>query len=107
MRDGRAARRARSTTATSAPRAGVEAVHAIVPSEELYRRNGLQFLPFNTLYQLRADRTRARWTPPTRSLLIPDLFALLADRASRVAERTNASTTGLVDVATRQLGRRR
>jgi rhamnulokinase len=28
---------------------GVERVHAIVPPERLYERNGLQFLPFNTL----------------------------------------------------------
>ena len=30
---------------------GVSDVHAIVPFDELYERNGLQFLPFNTLYQ--------------------------------------------------------
>src|SRR5262245_57359277 len=33
----------------------VDAVHAKVPFAELYRRNGLQFLPFNTLYQLAAE----------------------------------------------------
>src|SRR5687768_2563875 len=32
--------------------AGVERIHARVRPEELYARNGLQFLPFNTLYQL-------------------------------------------------------
>ena len=31
------------------------AVHAVVPPAELYARTGLQFLPFNTLYQLTAD----------------------------------------------------
>ena len=34
---------------------GVERVHAIVPPDALYARTGLQFLPFNTLYQLAAD----------------------------------------------------
>src|SRR5699024_11739771 len=32
--------------------AGVQATHRVVPFPELYRRNGLQFLPFNTGYQL-------------------------------------------------------
>lgn len=75
---------------------GVDAVHAVVPFEELYRRNGLQFLPFNTLYQYAAD---PRVVDAEASLLIPDLLAArLTGR--RVAERTNASTTGLLDVRT-------
>lgn len=75
---------------------GVDAVHARVPFEELYRRNGLQFLPFNTLYQYAAD---PRVGEADASLLIPDLFAQrLTGRT--VAERTNASTTGLLDVRT-------
>src|SRR5215203_5196118 len=36
--------------------AAVDRVHALVPFDELYRRNGLQFLPFNTVYQLAAER---------------------------------------------------
>ncbi|MCP2635870.1 rhamnulokinase [Microbacterium sp. HD4P20] len=74
---------------------GVEAVHSKVPFHELYRRNGLQFLPFNTLYQYAVDR---RLADAEIALLIPDLVAFLLTGA-RVAERTNASTTGLVDVA--------
>lgn len=75
---------------------GVDAVHASVPFNDLYRRNGLQFLPFNTLYQYAAD---PRVADAEASLLIPDL---LAERLTgrRVAERTNASTTGLLDVRT-------
>ncbi|GAB3794347.1 rhamnulokinase family protein [Humibacter antri] len=34
---------------------GVERVHSLVPFEDLYARNGLQFLPFNTMYQFAAD----------------------------------------------------
>jgi rhamnulokinase len=75
---------------------GVEAVHAIAPFDELYRRNGLQFLPFNTLYQFAADDALAG---ADAVALIPDLVAFLLTGAL-VAERTNASTTGLVDVAT-------
>ncbi|SIS01922.1 rhamnulokinase family protein [Microbacterium sp. RURRCA19A] len=75
---------------------GVDAVHATVPFEELYRRNGLQFLPFTTLYQYAAD---PRLAEAETSALIPDLIAYrLTGRT--VAERTNASTTGLLDVRT-------
>jgi len=75
---------------------GVAEVHAITPFDELYRRNGLQFLPFNTLYQLRADE---RVADADLALLIPDLIAFLLTGAT-VAERTNASTTGLLGVDT-------
>ena len=74
---------------------GVALVHAITPFAELYRRNGLQFLPFNTLYQLCVDE---RLAEADTVLLIPDLLAFLLTGAT-VAERTNASTTGLLGVA--------
>ena len=77
-------------------RAAVDRVHALVSAEELYRHSGLQHLPFNTLYQLAADRDLDR---ADRMLLIPDLFAYwLSGR--EVAERTNASTTGLLSALT-------
>ncbi len=73
--------------------AGVETVHALVPFEELYRRNGLQHLPFTTLYQLATERgLHAAET----ALLVPDLLTWLLSGVE-VAERTNASTTGLLD----------
>jgi rhamnulokinase len=77
--------------------AGVADVHARIPFRELYARNGLQFLPFNTLYQFAADRTRL--ADAETALLIPDLIAYRLT-GERVAERTNASTTGLLDVRT-------
>lgn len=73
---------------------GVEEVHERMPFVELYGRNGLQFLPFNTLYQYRVD---TRLADADTALLIPDLLAFLLTGA-RVAERTNASTTGLLGV---------
>ncbi|GAA1839404.1 rhamnulokinase [Agromyces salentinus] len=81
--------------------AAVDGVHAIVPFAELYRRNGLQFLPFNTVYQLAAERDE-----PTGCLALADSLLLVPDligfelTGRRVAERTNASTTGLVGVGT-------
>jgi rhamnulokinase len=76
--------------------AGVAAVHARIGPGELYRRTGLQFLPFNTIYQLAAEQ---RLAEADRLLLVPDLVTWwLTGRA--VCERTNASTTGLLDVHT-------
>lgn len=73
---------------------GVREVHDLIPFADLYRRNGLQFLPFNTLYQYRSDE---RLADADTALLIPDLLAYLLTGV-RVAERTNASTTGLLGV---------
>ena len=77
--------------------AAVDAVHARVPFEELYRRNGLQFLPFNTVYQLAAEQATGWLDLADSLLLIPDLIGFQLTGA-KVAERTNASTTGLVAV---------
>ncbi|MET4783255.1 rhamnulokinase family protein [Glaciihabitans sp. UYNi722] len=74
--------------------AGVESVHAIVSPTDLYALNGLQELHFNTLFQLAVD---AGVPEAETMLLVPDLIDFwLTGR--RVAERTNASTTGLLDV---------
>jgi rhamnulokinase len=73
---------------------GVDEVHSIAPFAELYARNGLQFLPFNTLYQYRVD---AHLAEADTALLIPDLIAFLLT-GTAAAERTNASTTGLLGV---------
>lgn len=80
---------------------GVETVHQTVPFDELYRRNGLQFLPFNTLYQLAAERDAANGCLDLADslLLVPDLIAFQLTGA-RLSERTNASTTGLLGVET-------
>jgi rhamnulokinase len=73
-------------------------VLAQVGADELYRRNGLQFLPFNTMFQLAAERGL---TGDETMLLIPDLFAYWLTHR-QIAERTNASTTGLLGVADRE-----
>ncbi|OLT36718.1 carbohydrate kinase [Actinomadura sp. CNU-125] len=70
----------------------MERVRAEAGDDLLYRESGLQFLPFNTIYQLAADDLSRAHT----LLLIPDLLAFWMT-GRRVAERTNASTTGLLD----------
>ena len=68
---------------------------------DIYRRSGIQFLPFNTLYQFRAlteqqpdDAARV-----AHALLIPDYFSYrLTDRMNW--EYTNATTTQMVNINT-------
>ena len=79
--------------------AGVDLVHGIVSPEELYAASGLQFLPFNTIYQLAVDQRDGVIDEHTSLLMIPDLIAFWLTGEQRV-EQTNASTTGLLDVAT-------
>jgi sugar (pentulose or hexulose) kinase len=67
-------------------------------AQELYATTGLQFLPFNTIHQLSAE---TRLTTARRLLMIPDLFAYWLT-GEQGAEVTNASTTQLLDVRTRE-----
>ena len=69
-------------------------------SSWLYERNGLQFQPFNTLFQRVADRGDRRADCARTALLIPDLLAYWLTGEAR-SELTNASTTGLVNAAER------
>ena len=69
-----------------------------IPRERIYEITGLQFLPFNTIYQLLA--LRASNSPllemAETMLMMPDLLGwLLTGR--RAGERTDASTTQLLD----------
>jgi rhamnulokinase len=77
-----------------------ERVYAAIPAAEQYAVNGLQHLPFETLFQLVAGADDAVWAQARRLLLIPDLITCwLTGR--EVAEVTNASTTGLLDAVGR------
>jgi rhamnulokinase len=75
---------------------GVARVDAALSREQLYARTGLQFLPFNTVYQLAAARSTPEFEGAARMLLMPDLIGFWLT-GMQVAERTNASTTGLFD----------
>jgi rhamnulokinase len=75
-------------------------VLADVPATDLYGRTGLQLLPFNTVFQLVAAARDAQLAAAGRLLLIPDLLAYWLTGVER-AEVTNASTTQLLDVRTR------
>jgi rhamnulokinase len=76
-------------------------VFATIPATELYARTGLQVQPFNTVFQLVAAQGSAALANARGLLLIPDLLGYWLT-GERVAEVTNASTTGLFDATTRE-----
>ncbi len=75
-------------------------VHRRVGRERLYEVTGLQFLPFNTLYQLAAEQRGPLWSRVRHAVLLPDLLAYWLTGSLRT-EVTNASTTGLLDARSR------
>ncbi|MFJ7134871.1 rhamnulokinase [Streptomyces fungicidicus] len=77
-----------------------EKVWAAVPAGDLYAATGLQYAPFNTLYQLTAAHGSAQLGQARRLLLIPDLLSYWLT-GEQGTELTNASTTQLIDPRTR------
>ncbi len=77
----------------------MEQVFASVPRDEIYRRTGIQFHQLNTLYQLAAHVRDGLPPDAARLLMIPDLCHHLLC-GSQVSERTDASTTQLLNVQT-------
>lgn len=75
----------------------VEEVLRVVPAVELYDVTGLQLMPINTLVQLVAARGTPQLAAARMLLLVPDLIGYWLTGEAR-AERTNASTTQLLDV---------
>lgn len=68
---------------------------------QIYRRSGIQFLPFNTLYQLRAlvEQQPELAAKTAHALLIPDYFSYRLTGKMNW-EYTNATTTQLVNIQT-------
>ena len=77
----------------------IPAVHEKIPFVELYRRTGIQFQPFNTIYQLFADQLAGRLTEVTDFLMIPEylMYRLCGVKSH---EYTNATTGGMVSAET-------
>ncbi len=73
--------------------------HEVVGRDRIYAATGVQEMRINTLYQLMAERTSAAYAGAAQLLLVPDLLAYFLTGERRF-ERTNASTTQLVDVRT-------
>ena len=74
-------------------------VHEKLRFSELYRRTGIQFQNFNTLYQLYADKLAGRLEGVTDFLMIPE-YLMYKLTGVRSHEYTNATTGGMVSAET-------
>ena len=70
-------------------------VHEKISFSELYRKTGIQFQPFNTIYQLYADQLAGRLENACGFLMVPE-YLLYKLTGVKSHEYTNATTTGLV-----------
>ena len=79
-------------------------VHELMPFAELYRHTGIQFQPFNTIYQLYADFLAGRLAQVTDFLMMPEyvLYKLCGVKAH---EYTIATTGGMVNAQTGEYDR--
>lgn len=80
--------------------AAVAEVDTKITREQQYAISGLQFLPFNTIYQLAAEARGSLLNKAEHAVLLPDLLACWLTGELRT-EITNASTTGLLDARRR------
>ena len=77
-------------------------VHEILPFAALYAKTGCQFQPFNSIYQLYADKLAGRLEGVTNFLMIPE-YLLWKLCGVKSKEYTNATTTGMVNAITGEL----
>jgi rhamnulokinase len=80
----------------------LEELDRIVGLQRLYEATGIQDMALNTICQLLAERGSGAYSVAAHLLLVPDLLAYLLTGERRL-ERTNASTTQLVDARTGEL----
>ncbi|MBQ7314905.1 MAG: rhamnulokinase [Clostridia bacterium] len=76
-----------------------EKVHAIIPFSELYRKTGIMYNSFNTVYQLYDDVLTGRIKEARSLLMIPDYFHFRLTGVKR-QEYTNATTGALISAET-------
>ncbi len=79
----------------------LETAFQTLPRDKIYEATGLQFMQFNSLYQLLAMQARNSTIlqAADRLLMIPDLFHWLLT-GEKVNEYTNATTTQMLDPRT-------
>ena len=74
----------------------INEVHKLISFENLYSITGSQFQPFNTIYQLYADKLSGRLNNAKHFLYIPE-YLMFKLTGKKVFEYTNASTSGMLD----------
>ena len=73
----------------------VDAVREIISPDKLYERTGIQFQPFNTIFQLYCDKISGKLERAEHFLMIPEYLAYRLTGEIQ-NEYTNATTTNLV-----------
>ena len=73
--------------------------HSVMTFEELYSRSGIQYQPFNTIYQLYDDVLSGKMAKAKSFLMLPDYFNYLLTGVKK-QEYTNATSTGMVNAKT-------
>lgn len=68
--------------------------------ERIYSSTGIQFLPFNTIYQLYASRDLPEYKEAKTFLMLPDLFNFILTGVQST-EVTNASSTQALNTSSR------
>ena len=81
----------------SRTQAVLDEVHSILPFAQLYARTGIQFQPFNSIYQLYADKKDGRLAQAEDFLMIPE-YLLWKLCGVKAREYTNATYTRIFDV---------
>lgn len=79
----------------------IDEVLKLCPNEYLYERTGTQFQEFNTIFQLYDDFKNERLDKATDFLMIPE-YLIYKLTGKKVKEYTNASTTGLINLFTKE-----
>ncbi len=74
-------------------------VHKIIDFKDIYRKTGIQFAAFNTLYQLYDDKQKRRLDNATDYLMLPSYFSYKLT-GIKTHEYTNESTGALLNVKT-------
>jgi rhamnulokinase len=77
----------------------IKRVLSLIPKAKIYNQTGIQFLPFNSLYQLYALKVRKPdvLIKSKQLLFMPDLFNYLLTK-KQATEPTIASTSQLLDI---------
>ena len=74
-------------------------MHELLSLQTLYSKTGIQFAPFNTIYQLYDDKKSEKLSQAKTFLMLPDYFHFRLTGVKK-QEYTNATTTGMVNAKT-------
>lgn len=78
--------------------AAAQKVHQILAFDTLYAHTGIQFQPFNTIYQLYDDKCTGRLEQAADFLMLPEYLNFYLSGVKQ-HEYTNASSTGLLEAS--------